>query len=377
MYSVARHETSRRSWEALAIGGVCALLLGIAGCNRIPDGGAIDADLVFGDVGLSNGQFSYPRAIDAGVGSVVVVDKSARVQRFDADTGDFLGGFRMPEWKLGKPTGVTLGPSIDDPLRTVIYVADTHYHRVAVYPLPDDPDVDARTISEPELSFGEYGVEDGQFVYLTDVALLLDQAGAVERIYVSEYGGNDRISVFTVDRSGEDGAAVRFLFSFGTFGDGPGVVGTREAEFERPQALAIDHERRELFMLDNNNHRIGTFTLEGELIGWIGVEPGQAEFLNPQGFVLLEGRRALVTEFLGNRVQVVDLETGASLGSYGHAGRLDGELASPWGVAMVGRDAFVLDSGNNRVQRFRGPGRVLGSPWLQKERVMTQAGGSP
>ncbi len=377
MYPVAQHIPSRCTRIALAIGGVCALILAVAGCNRIPDGQAIDTDFVFGDVGLSNGQFSYPRAIDVGAGSVVVVDKSARVQRFDAATGEFLGGFRMPDWKLGKPTGLTLGPAIDDPSRTVVYVADTHYHRVAVYPLPDDADADARTIAEPELSFGEYGVEDGQFVYLTDVALLLDQAGAVERIYVSEYGGNDRISVFAVDRSGEEGPAVRFLFSFGTFGDGPGVVGTRQVEFERPQALAIDHDRRELLMLDNNNHRIGTFTLEGELIGWIGDEPGEAEFLNPQGFVLLEGRRALVAEFFGNRVQVVDLETGASLGSYGHAGRLDGQLASPWGVAMAGREVFVLDSGNNRIQRFRGPGRVLGSPWRQQGRVVTQAGGSP
>ncbi len=375
MYSVAQRIPSRRRRVALAIGWVCALTLVVAGCNRIPDGEAIDTDLVFGDVGLSNGQFSYPRAIDAGAGSVIVVDKSARVQRFDAESGEFLGGFRMPDWKLGKPTGLTLGPAIDDPSRTVVYVADTHYHRVAVYPLPDDPDADARTIAEPELSFGEYGVEDGQFVYLTDVALLLDEAGAVERIYVSEYGGNDRISVFDVDRSGEDGPVVRFLFTFGTFGDGPGVVGTRQVEFERPQALAIDHQRRELYMLDNNNHRIGVFTLEGELIEWVGDEPGEPEFLNPQGFVLLEGRRALVTEFLGNRVQVVDLEAGASLGSYGHAGRLEGELASPWGVAMIGREVFVLDSGNNRVQRFRGPGRVLGSPWRQQERVVTQAGG--
>lgn len=357
------------------LAGALAVVLSVSGCREMPDGGAIDADLVFGDVGLSNGQFSYPRGIDAAGGSVVVVDKSARVQRFDAETGAYLGGFRMPEWEVGKPTGLTLGPSVDDPAETVVYVADTHYHRVCVYPLPDDPAGDARVIGEPLLSFGEYGLEGGQFVYLTDVALLLDGGGTVERIYVSEYGGNDRVSVFEVDRTGPR-AAPKFSFAFGYFGDGPGTVGSSDVPFERPQALAIDHEARELFVLDNCNHRIGRFTLDGELIGWIGDDEGEARFLNPQGFVLLEGRRALVAEFLGNRVQAVDLDTGASLGIYGHAGRLDGELASPWGVAVVGRDVFVLDSGNNRVQRFRGPGELLGSPWGAGG-ALTRAGGVP
>jgi hypothetical protein len=226
------------------------------------------------------------------------------------------------------------------------------------------------------LSFGEYGTEAGQFVYLTDVALLFDADGAVERLYVSEYGGNDRISVFEVDRSGPT-ARPRFLFAFGYFGDGPGVVGSSEVPFQRPQAIAIDHTARELFVLDNCNHRIGRFTLDGKLLGWIGDDEGEATFLNPQGFVLLEGRRALVAEFLGNQVQLIDLDSGGSLATYGHAGRLDGELASPWGVAMVGREAFVLDSGNNRVQRFRGPGSVLGSPWKGPARAVTRAGGTP
>ena len=376
MYPVARSAPSRHPQRAVVACVLCAAMLVGVGCGELPDGEAIDADLVFGEVGLSNGQFSYPRAIDAGFGSVVVIDKSARVQHFDAETGAYRGGFRMPEWELGKPTGVTLGPGLDDPGKTMVYVADTHYHRVAVYPLPTDAEGDARTITEPALSFGEYGLEGGQFVYLTDVALLLDAAGAVERIYVSEYGGNDRISVFDIDRTGET-AQPRFAFTFGHFGDEPGTVGSGDFGFERPQAMAIDYDRREIVIVDDCNHRIGRFTLDGNLVAWIGDDPGEATFLNPQGFVLLEGRRALVAEFLGNQVQLVDLDTGATLATYGHAGRLDGELASPWGVAVNGREAFVLDSGNNRVQRFRAPGRELGSPWKGSARAVTRAGGTP
>jgi len=376
MYPVARRAPSRLVLRAILACGLCAAALTGAGCGELPDGGPIDFDLIFGEVGLSNGQFSYPRAIDAAFGSVVVIDKSARLQHFDADTGVYRGGFRLPEWELGKPTGVTLGPGLDDPAETMVYIADTHYHRVVVYALPTDAQADARTIAEPVLSFGEYGLEAGQFVYVTDVALLLGSDGAVERIYVSEYGGNDRISVFEIDRQGE-APVPRFAFAFGHFGDEPGAAGSNDIGFERPQAMAIDHGLGELIVLDNCNHRIGRFTLDGELIAWIGDEPGEATFLNPQGLVLLEGGRALVAEFLGNRVQLVDLVTGASLAAYGQAGRVEGELASPWGVAVDGREAFVLDSGNNRVQRFRSPGRALGSPWAGPTRAVTQAGGTP
>lgn len=372
MYPVTRRIPSRwrpgRLTNALAMCLASFIVMCGVGCNKIPDGAAIESDLVFGDVGLSNGQFSYPRGIDANDRSVVIVDKSARIQRFDPDTGEFLGGFRMPSWELGKPTGLTLGPALDDPSVEVLYVADTHYHRIAVFSLPKDAGVNAREIAEPSLSFGSYGTGPGEFVYVTDVTLLLDESGAVERIFVSEYGGNDRISVFRPHDT-----SVEFLYSFGIFGDGPGVVGTRDVEFERPQAMAIDYDSRELIVLDNCNHRVGRFTLDGELIGWIGDEPGEAEFLHPQGLALLDGHRAMIAEFLGNRVQVIDLMTGASLGSYGYAGRRDGELASPWGVAFAGRNAFVLDSGNNRVQRFRAPGKPAATPM----RTVSRSKGQP
>jgi hypothetical protein len=141
------------------------------------------------------------------------------------------------------------------------------------------------------------------------------------------------------------------------------VVGTRDVEFQRPQSVEVDHVRRELVMTDTCTHRVGRFTLDGALITWIGDDAEEAQFSNPQGLTLLEGGKALVVEFLGNQVQMVDLESGRSLGRFGRAGRGVGELASPWAVAMIGRDALVLDSGNNRVQRASFGGRRLDPPW--------------
>lgn len=341
-------------WRAAVVWAIAAF----GGCADRGNDGPLTVNGVVGEIGVAPGQFSYPRAIDASMGWMVVIDKTARVQRLDARTGEFLGGFRMPELDLGKPTGVTIGPHPFDAGRQVLYIADTHYHRVMVYDVPSDSREDPRVPREPLLSFGSYGTGDGQFVYLTDVAPLLDEHGAVTRLYVTEYGGNDRISVWDV-AEGE----IRFSFAFGRFGDGRGVVGSRDVDFQRPQSIEIDHARREIVMTDTCSHRVGRFTLEGELIAWIGDDAGEATFAYPQGLVLLEGGRALVVEFLGNRVQIVDLESGASLGSHGTAGRMVGELASPWGVAINGREVLVLDSGNNRVQRTGISARRLNPPW--------------
>lgn len=343
----------------------------VSGCLSKPEGEVFRPTIIFGEPGLFPGQFSYPRAIESFGDSILVVDKSARIQRLEAKTGRYLGGFRMPEWDLGKPTGLTVGPSPFDPGSAVLYVADTHYHRVAVYPIPDDPDADARRSVEPLFSFGEYGTGLGQFVYVTDVAIDADDTGSVCRIYVSEYGGNDRITVFELE-----GGQVVPRFTFGYFADGPGEVGSSRVPFERPQAIEIDDRARELIVLDTCNHRIARLSMDGELIAWIGDDPGEATFLNPQGLVLLESRRALVAEFLGNRVQVVDLDSGKSLGTYGVAGRMPGELASPWAVTAIGDRGYVLDSGNNRVQGFRIDSSRLAPPW-SRVASWTHAGGRP
>jgi DNA-binding beta-propeller fold protein YncE len=123
--------------------------------------------------------------------------------------------------------------------------------------------------------------------------------------------------------------------------------------------MAIDLERRELIVADACNHRLGRFTLEGKLIAWIsgpdqaGPEPGHFQY--PYGLCLLDDGSALVAEFGGNRVQHVELPSGASLGTYGQAGRGEGQIASPWGIAVIGKTAYVLDSGNNRVIGFDAP----------------------
>ena len=353
------------SVRSFVLGMVCVLFVG--GCSPLlPTAGPLEVERVFGEQGSFPGQFAYPRGIDFDGSFLWVVDKTARIQQIDPETGRAGYWWQMPESALGKPTGLTVGPATlpDGSLGRGLYVADTHYHRVMVYALPEGMSDTPRQI-EPTLlaNFGGAGTGPGQFVYTTDVAVLLNEDGsAVERIYVSEYGGNDRISVFD--------AEYQFLFAFGKPGDGhdPTVL-----EFSRPQSMVIDTQRRELLVADACNHRLGRFSLDGDLLGWIGspelemeaggtrglkdLAPGGAVRLDfPYMVTLLADSTVLVTEFGSSHLQRIDPVEGRSLGIFGTVGRGEGELATPWGAVVDDRVTYVLDSGNNRVVVTKLPG---------------------
>ncbi|MEM8756688.1 MAG: hypothetical protein AAGF47_02775, partial [Planctomycetota bacterium] len=180
------------------------LLAPSSGCDAsTPDQPtAIRIDRVLGEPGRSPGQFIFPRGIDAGAEGLWIVDKTGRVQLIDTEWGEPRQVVQMPAIERGLPTGLTVAPAPGDPTREAVWIPDTHQQRVYIID-PASPDA-------PLAEFGGFGRGPGEFIYLTDVAVLTDNAGRVERIYVSEYGGNDRVSIFD--------ASFRFLNSFGSFG---------------------------------------------------------------------------------------------------------------------------------------------------------------
>lgn len=345
-------------WRAVGAPAALALLLcSVPACSRSANTGEtrpLDVHRVLCEVGPSPGQISYPRGLDFDGQYLWIVDKSARVQRLDPQNGRCVGGWTMPEYLLGKPTGITVG--VDAAGKGLVYVPDTHYHRVVIYEMPPaaPEGTSVREVFLPAqppvvAQFGEYGNGDGQFVYPTDVAVLKDPAkGTVQRIYVSEYGGNDRISIWEPDADGK----YHFRFAFGTFGSGSSGD---DIQFNRPQSIDLItlNGTTELLVADACNHRIGRFTLEGKLIAWMGsvetVGDGPGQFKYPYGIFPVGDGTALVAEFGNNRIQHIDLITGKGLGSYGGAGRLPGQLINPWAVTVNGDEVFVLDSQNNRI----------------------------
>jgi len=269
----------------------------------------------FGQTGKGQCEFTYPRAIDiTDNGSLFVVDKTGRIQKLSTE-GEYLKVINMPLIQTGKPTGLSVAPDGN------LYVADTHYHRVVIFS-PEGEMID---------EFGKFGQEDGCFIYPTDIAFAPDG-----RIFVSEYGGNDRISVFTGQRD--------FLYCFGGPGSGKGRLA-------RPSALCIDPAKKCLYVADACNHRIAVYDLDGKLIEYIGsagLAPGQLRY--PYDLALLADGTLVVCEYGNNRLQLFGPDK-RSLAVYGRAGRQSGQLAYPWGVAVdARRRAFIVDAGNNRIQ---------------------------
>jgi len=269
---------------------------------------------IFGGLGLGPGHFNYPRSVTAEPrGSVFVVDKTGRIQRFSRD-GAFERFWSMPETEHGKPTGLKVHPD------GRIFVADTHYSRVMIF------DRDGKALG----SFGSEGNELGQFQLPTDVAF--DKDG---NIYVGEYRSNDRITKWSPD-----------LVPLAVIGEAP-IAGAR---LSRPAGLDFDDENT-LWVADACNHRIVRFDTGGAVLtvfGSFGSEPGQMRYpydvsVSPKGEIM-------VCEYGGHRLQWFSKD-GRSLRTWGKNGRAAGELFAPWS-ASYGPDGhvYVVDSLNNRVQ---------------------------
>lgn len=317
---------SRRSALALCaagwVGGSLSLLSGVSGCTAQAAGRVRKPDLIWGKKGLSDGRLMKPRAmvIDRN-DQLYVVDMTGRIQVFDRD-GNYLRGWRTPEIRNGRPTG--LGIAQDGSL----LVADTHYFRVLFYS-PDGQLQTERTIG------GQFGNEPSQFHFVTDV--VQDRRG---HVLAGQYGQIDQIQEF--DASGQ------FVRRWGR-------QGSDLESFARPQGLLLDDQGL-LWIADACNHRILAFRLDTpgpELVrnfGTSGDQPGQLQY--PYGIAMDRDGTLLVAEYGNHRVQRFSAD-GQSLESWGRPGNQPGEFSSPWALAIDSRGAtFVLDTLNHRVQRF-------------------------
>lgn len=284
-----------------------------AGCPE-PPLSANGVVAVFGGVGQGPGDFGYPRAIAAeSNGSVFVVDKTGRVQRFGRD-GTFEHLWRMPDIQAGKPVGLTVHPD------GRLFVADTHYNRVSIF------DREGQWLG----AFGRAGFGNGEFQLPIDVAI--DAEGYV---YVSEYQDNDRITKWSPD--------LKFVAAFG---EEP-IAGKR---LSRPSGIDIDGDQT-LWVADSCNHRIVRFSLDGTVLsvfGEFGSGPGQMRY--PFDLSVAPDGSIMVCEYEGNRLQWFD-KAGRSLRVWGHAGRKIGELFAPWGATYgPGERVYIVDSLSHRVQ---------------------------
>lgn len=290
---------------------ICLLL---AGCSP----GGPTPNLIWGRKGVRDGDVARPRAaVIDNEDRLWVVDFTARVQAFSLE-GKHLGiTFTTPDYRKGRPSGLSLGREGH------LVVSDSHYHCFRVYNREGE---ELRRVSLPP------GGSAGQLGYVSDV--VQDQDGYW---YVAEFGEAQRITKLTPEG--------KFLKCWGREGLEPG-------QFSRIRALALGPDGL-LYAADACNHRVQVFTLDGELVrhfGGSGNEPGQ--MLYPYDLAFGPDGSLYVAEFGNHRVQKLTQE-GEPQGMVGSPGRGPGQLHGPWALAVDrwGR-VHVIDTENHRVQRF-------------------------
>ena len=241
-------------------------------------------------------------------GLLYILDDSGRVLVYGTD-GELVRRWRMPESDVGNPEGICV-------LRDGrICVADTHYHRCVFF------DESGQFLG----SFGEKGEGPGQFIYTCGVT-----QDAEGNLYVSEYGGNDRIQKFT-----EDGDC---LMQFGSAGTEPG-------QFQR--ASGLEWHTGTLYVADAINCRIQAFSDDGEFLRIVNGADGPD--LDYPYDVVVQDESLYIVEYKSGRVSRLSLD-GELFGQFGSTGRGENQFWTPWGLAVDPQGRIVVaDTGNRRI----------------------------
>jgi DNA-binding beta-propeller fold protein YncE len=189
-------------------------------------------------------------------------------------------------------------------------------------------------------------------------------ADGEENLYISDEAQH-RISSFSAD--GES------LGTWGESGDGDG-------QLNGPAGLAFDADEN-IYVADSLNHRIQKFTKAGEFISkWGSHGDGEGQFNMPWGITVDELGDVYVADWGNDRVQKFNAD-GEFILAFGKSGAGNGEFNRPSDVAVDAHgDIYVADRGNNRVQLFNSEPRYvqkfLGDATLSKiatEYMLTNA----
>lgn len=129
----------------------------------------------------------------------------------------------------------------------------------------------------------------------------------------------------------------------------------------RPSALAIDRERKRLYVVDTPAHNVKVVDLTtgkvSNVIGRRGEDHGDFNF--PTYVALGKNGQLAVTDSMNMRIQIFDHE-GQLVSSFGKHGDGSGDFATPKGLALDSEGhIYVADAGFDNVQVFDENGKLL------------------
>ncbi len=287
------------------------------------------------------GKWIEARSNVGGVTAVATMP-TGDVAMLDADTATvYLPGseaaFDVSKW-LSRPSGLAFGPD------GRMYVSGSNRHHVIFF--------------EPggRMSGGCGGVGDEPFRLRSPAALDVD----ADHLVVADTG-NNRIQVYE-----PGGLHLR------------SIRGPADNPLRRPEGVALDDEGR-IWVADTHNHRVLCLTPAGEIvhaIGSWGTFPGQ--FMEPSG-IDVAGNRAIVTDRLNHRVQVLDTEAGTVIETWGMHAFLprqgEGRVHYPEDAALTADGTVTIaEPFEERVQRFGPEGVEIPPPAVAPRGVQSHFG---
>jgi tripartite motif-containing protein 71 len=146
-----------------------------------------------------------------------------------------------------------------------------------------------------------------------------------------------------------------------TFSNALGTTeGSGSNQFNHPEGSATDSSGN-LWVDDKNNHRLQKFSPAGELIGSYGsAGKGEGQFENAWGIAINQStNEVFVGDYANDRISVFS-NTGTFLRMFGSVGSGNGQLNGPVGLTLDSSgNVWVADDGNNRIEEFSSTGTYI------------------
>lgn len=182
------------------------------------------------------------------------------------------------------------------------------------------------------------GTESDFKRFAKPVGVASDKSG---RLFISD-SANDNVMVF--DKSMKSAGAL-----------------LPDAPFKQPVGIAVDSERKRIYVVDTHEHHVVVFDLETlkqiSVIGGRGRGDGRFNF--PSNIALDSKGNLFVVDTQNGRVQKFDPE-GRFILRFGEFGDLPGMFSRPRGIAIDSEDhVYVVDGAFNVVQIFDTEGQIL------------------
>jgi RHS repeat-associated protein len=192
-----------------------------------------------------------------------------------------------------------------------------------------------------------------------------DAIDAHGRVWVTSSSGEPWLQVFSAE--GEQLATY-------------GATGTAKGDFEDPNGIAVNKSAGAVYVSDGSNDRVQEFSEAGVAGKEIGKKgSGAGEFEKPVAVALDSSGDLWVADYTGQRIEEFNkegtflkafgwgvkeggskLEVCTTSCKVGKAGTGEGELDDPAGVEYAGGDIHVVDSGDDRLQKFTTAGEYVG-----------------